>query len=584
MSEKSSVAIGVYICHCGTNIAGTVDVGALTEAMMAEPGVVLAKDYKFMCSDPGQEMVKTDIAEHKLDRLVVAACSPLMHERTFRKMASGAGMDPFLVQMANIREHCSWVTRDKEAATPKAIAATRAAVARVRWMKPLPVSTAGVELSALVIGAGVAGIQNALDVADAGYQVYLVEKEAQIGGHVARLDKVFPTMEDADAILGPKIAEVRSHKLIELLTSHEVQEVSGSVGNFSVKVLNLEAEGDEAEIELKIGVVVVATGYDMYDVSALTHLGYGKFDDVLTGLEFERMSRADGPTDGKIVKKNGEEPTSVAILHCIGSRDENHCVHCSRVCCMYALKHAAQIREKTSAQTYNFYIDMRCFGKGYERFYRKVSGEGGRFIRGMVGQVTDLTNPELEEPEGSLIVIAEDTNLGSLLRVPVDMVILAGAMTPARDVTKIQQLLRISRSPDGFFQERHPKLAPTETATDGIFLCGTCQGPKDIPDTVTQASGAASSALRLLVRGEVELEPTVAVVRPEMCTGCKMCLEVCAYSAVEFDERRQAATINATMCKGCGTCAATCRANAIEAQHFTDRQIIHELCGLLAER
>jgi heterodisulfide reductase subunit A len=584
MSEKQSVAIGVYVCHCGTNIAGTVDVEAVAAAMRAEPGVVLAKDYKFMCSDPGQEMVRKDIEEHHLDRLVVAACSPLMHEKTFRKAAAAAGLDPYLVQMANIREHCSWVTRDKTQATPKAIAATRAAVSRVRWMQPLPINTAPVERSAMVIGGGVAGIQTSLDIADAGYKVTLIERAEKLGGHVARFDRVFPTMESAEAILGPKVAEVLHHPRIEVLTRHEAFEVTGSVGNFTIKVKDLDANGGGQPREFKTGAIILATGYDMYDLSALSQFGYGRYPDVLTGLEFEDMSRADGPTGGKIVKKNGEEPTAVAILHCIGSRDENHCGHCSRVCCMSALKHAAVIREKTSAQTYNFYIDMRCFGKGYEEFYRKVSGEGGRFIRGKVGTVTDMTNPELEEPEGSLIVIAEDTHLGRLMRVPVDMVILAGAMTPSETATRVRGMLRISKSTDGFYQERHPKLAPTETATDGIFLCGTCQGPKDIPETISQASGAASAALRLLSHGEVELEPAVAVVTAAMCTGCKMCIGVCAYSAVGFNERWNIAEINPSLCKGCGTCAATCRANAIEAKHFTDRQIINELCGLLAER
>ena len=584
MSEKSSVAIGVYVCHCGTNIAGTVDVEGVAEAMLKEPGVVMARDYKFMCSDPGQDMVKKDIEEYKLDRLVVAACSPLMHEKTFRKAASEAGLDPFLLQMANIREHCSWVTRDKPAATPKAVASVRAAVNRVRWMRPLPVSTAPVIQTALIIGAGVAGMQAALDIADAGFQVTLLERKDEIGGHLAMMDRVFPTMESADAILTPKAAEVKNHPKIDLLTHSEAFEVTGSVGNFTVKIRDLAGEGEAAESEVKTGAIVIATGYDLYDLSSLTQFGYGTYDDVLTGLEFEQMNRGDGPTGGKILKKNGEEPSAVAILHCIGSRDENHCVHCSRVCCMYALKHAALVKEKTAAQTYNFYIDMRCFGKGYERFYRKVSGEGGRFIRGKVGHITTMTDPELDEPEGALVVCVEDTNLGQLLRVPVDMVVLAGAMTPSETAERVRGMLRVSKSPDTFFQEKHPKLAPTETATDGIFLCGTCQGPKDIPDTVTQASGAASSALKLLASGEVDLEPTVAVVNPAVCTGCEMCVDVCAYSAVEWNDRWNVAQINATLCKGCGTCASTCRANAIDAQHFTDRQIVNELCGLLAER
>ncbi len=583
MSEKNSVAIGVYVCHCGTNIAGTVDVEAVAAAIREEPGVVLAKDYKFMCSDPGQEMVKKDIEEYGLDRIVVSACSPLMHEKTFRKAASEAGLDPFLVQMANIREHCSWVTKDKEEATQKSIVAVKAAVNRVRWARPLPINTATVEPSTLIVGAGIAGIQAALDIADAGFKVYMVEKQDHIGGHITMMDRVFPTMERVNDLLNPKINEILNNDKIQVFTRHEATEVTGSVGDFTVKIKDLDANGASVENELKVGTIILATGYDMYDLSQIEQFGYGRLDDVYTGIEFEQMTRQDGPTGGKILKKNGEEPTSVAILHCIGSRDENHCEYCSRVCCMYSLKHAAIIKERTSAASYNFYIDIRAFGKGHEEFYRKVSSEGGRFIRGKVGQVTDLIDPELDEPEGSLIVIAEDTNLQEMIRVPVDMVILAGAMIPSETADRVQKMLRISRSTDRFFQERHPKLAPTETATDGIFLCGTAQGPKDIPDTIAQASGAASAALRLLEQGVVELDPSVAVVNAAMCTGCKMCIEVCAYNAIGFNERWNIAEINSNLCKGCGTCAATCRANAIESQHFTDKQIVFELMGLLSD-
>ncbi len=583
MSEKNSVAIGVYVCHCGTNIAGTVDVEAVAAAIREEPGVVLAKDYKFMCSDPGQEMLKKDIKEYNLDRLVVSACSPLMHEKTFRKAAAEAGLDPFLVQMANIREHCSWVTKDKQQATPKAISAVKAAVNRIRWARPLPINTATVEPSTLILGAGVAGIQAALDIAEAGFNVYLVERQDHIGGHITMMDRVFPTLESVDELLNPRIEKILQNDRIQVLTRHEAVEVTGSVGDFTVKLKDLDMDGASVEKELKVGTIILATGYDMYDLSQLTQFGYNRLDDVYTGLEFEQMTRQDGPTGGKILKKNGQEPTSVAILHCIGSRDENHCQYCSRVCCMYSLKHAAIIKERTSAITYNFYIDIRAFGKGHEEFYKKVGSQGARFIRGKVGQVTDLIDPELDEPEGSLIVIAEDTNLQQMIRVPVDMVILAGAMVPSETADRVQKMLRISKSTDRFFQERHPKLAPTETATDGIFLCGAAQAPKDIPESIAQASGAASAALRLLEQGEVELDPSVAVVNAAMCTGCKMCIEVCAYNAIGFNDRWNIAEINANLCKGCGTCAATCRANAIESQHFTDKQIVFELMGLLSD-
>ena len=661
MGDNGSVRIGVYVCHCGTNITSTVDVEKVAKAAAREPGVVVSRDYKFMCSDPGQDLIKQDIRNYELDRVVIAACSPRMHEPTFQKLCNDGGLNPYLMQMANIREHCSWVTRDPAAATEKTLSTVRAAIRRSRWMRPLTSLTAPVEPSTLVIGGGIAGIQASLSLADAGCKVYLVEKEQSIGGHMAKLDKTFPTLDCSACILTPKMVEVSQHPNIEVLTYHEVDEVKGSVGDFSVKlrrkatyvdhdkctgcgmcmtkcpVKKIPSEFEEklanrsaiytlfpqavpnkpvidkencnfftrgkcgvcekfCELgainfadqdrifEIKVGTIILTTGYDMLDLADLAPYGYGKYPDVYTGLEFERLCSAAGPTGGKILKKNGKEPAAVAILHCIGSRDENHCKHCSRVCCMYALKFAHLLTEKTTARVFNFFIDMRCFGKGYEEFYHRVLREGVRFIRGKAGRITDVIDPDLDEPEGSMVVLVEDATLGRLRRVPVDMVVLAGAITPTRDARQIAQMLRISRSPDGFFLERHPKLAPMETASDGIFLAGACQGPKDIPDTVAQASGAAAAAMRYLARGEVKLEPAISVVRPEFCTGCLMCRDVCAYQAIDLDEQRGIARVNATLCKGCGTCGATCRANAIEAQHFTDRQLFHELNGLLADQ
>jgi heterodisulfide reductase subunit A len=659
MSKDGQAAVGVYICHCGTNIAGTVDVARLAKELAGEPGVAVAREYKFMCSDPGQELLKKDIAEFGLNRVVVAACSPRMHEPTFRRACAQAGLNPFLMLMANIREQCSWVTKDREKATEKAMAIVRATVRRARWLRPLQAGRAKVKPSTLVIGGGIAGIQAALDIAEAGYKVHLVERQQSIGGHMAELDKTFPTLDCSACILTPKMVQVAQHPNIELLTYHEVEEVGGSVGAFKVKVRRkascvdnskctgcgicmtkcpvkkIPSEFDEkmgfrtaiyttfpqavpnkpvidrkncnyfvrgkcgvcekfcepgainmadqdSIRELEVGTIIVATGYDAMDPAKLGQWGYGRFPDVYTGLEFERLNNAMGPTGGKIVKKDGQAPTSVGIFHCIGSRDENFCKHCSRVCCMYSLKFAHLLREKTPARVFDFFIDMRAFGKGYEEFYHRVMHEGVRFVRGKAAQVL-TPGPNDEAPEGSMIVVAEETTLGKLLRVPVDMIILATAMEPAQGVQQVSEMLRIPRSPDGFFAEKHPKLAPVETPTDGVFLAGTCQGPKDIPDTVAQASGAAAAAMRFMAKGEVEIDPAIAVVRQEMCTACGMCVEVCAYKAIEIDPKRKKALVNTTTCKGCGTCVATCRATAIELQHFTDRQIFHEIAGLLEE-
>ena len=660
ISKDGQPAVGVYVCHCGTNIAGTVDVEKLAKEMAGEAGVVVSREYKFMCSDPGQEQIKKDIKEFGLNRVVVAACSPRMHEPTFRRACAQAGLNPFLMLMANIREQCSWVTKDREQATSKAIAIVRATVRRALWMRPLQPGRAKVKPSTLVIGGGIAGIQAALDIAEAGYQVHLVERNQSIGGHMAELDKTFPTLDCSACILTPKMVQVAQHPNIELLTYHEVEEVRGSVGQFKVKVRRKATCVDNAKCtgcgicitkcpvkkvpsefdekmafrpaiytmfpqavpnkpvidrkhcnffvrgkcgvcekfcepgainmkdqdsirELEVGTIIVATGYDLVDPGQFKQWGYGRFPEVYTGLEFERLCNAMGPTSGKIVKKNGQAPGAVGILHCIGSRDENYCKHCSRVCCMYSLKFAHLLREKTTARVFEFYIDMRAFGKGYEEFYDRVMHEGTRFVRGKAGQVLVPSQADADAPEGSMIVVAEETTLGKLLRVPVDMIILATAMGPAQGAKQVSEMLRIPRSADGFFAEKHPKLAPTETPTDGVFLAGTCQSPKDIPDTVAHASGAAAAALHFLARGEVEVDPCVALVRPEMCTACGMCVDVCAYQAIEIDPKRNKAVVNATTCKGCGTCVATCRATAIELQQFTGRQIYHELTGLLGE-
>jgi len=647
--------IGVYICHCGSNIAGTVDVEGVTEFTEGLPHVTVARHYTYMCSDPGQELIKSDIKEHGLNRIVVASCSPRMHELTFRRACESGGVNPYLFQMANIREHCSWISDDPEAATEKAKALVNAAVRRVYYQEPLETREVPVNSNTLVVGGGIAGIQAALEIANAGHDVYLVEREPSIGGHMAQFDKTFPTLDCASCIFTPLMSEVGQHPNIKLMSYSEVEEVSGYIGNFTVKIRKkaryvnedlctgcgvcqekcpwkadsefdeglmqrkaiyisfpqavpnvpvidtehcayflkgtcracekfceakaIDFEQEDQIVEVDIGHIIVATGYDSFDPSVISQYGYGRYDNVLTALQFERMCNASGPTEGKILLKNGSEAESVAIIHCVGSRDKNYHEYCSRVCCMYALKYSHLIKEKTNADVYQMYIDMRCFGKGYEEFYERLSDEGVNFIRGKVDQITDKAVNE--EEKGKLIAVCENTLLGSMMRVPVDMVILCTALESKSDAESVTRLFNISRSGDGFFLERHPKLDPVATTTGGVFVVGCCQGPKDIPDTVAQASAAAARALAVISKGKVEIEAAVAVIDEELCSGCRICNLLCPFDAISFDEEEKVSEVNEALCKGCGVCVAACPSGAITGKHFTVEQIMAEIEGAL---
>jgi heterodisulfide reductase subunit A len=649
------VRIGVYICHCGLNIADTVDVEEVTKYAATLPAVVVARNYKFMCSDPGQSMIKEDIRELGLNRVVVASCSPLMHEPTFRHAVQEAGVNPYLFEMANIREHCSWITEDHGEATEKAKALVGAAVRRVYYHQPLEVREVPVNPDTLIVGGGIAGIQAALEIADSGHRVHLVERDPSIGGHMIQFDKTFPTLDCSACILTPKMTSVGMHPYIELMTYSEVEEISGFVGSFKAKIRKkaryvnedkcngcgvcvtkcpwtadsefdlalgkrkaiytpfaqavpnipvidrehcayflkgkcracekfcelgaIDFEQVDKIVEVEVGNIIIASGYDAFDPTPIGQYGYGRFDNVYTGLEFERICNAVGPTSGKIILKDGSEPKSIAIIHCVGSRDENYHEYCSRVCCMYALKYSHLIKERAEADVYQMYIDMRCFGKGYEEFYDRVSNEGANFIRGKVAKVTD--EAVNEEEKGKLIAVVEDTLLGSMLRVPVDMVILATALEPREDAAEVAKLFGISRSADGFFLERHPKLDPVATMTDGVFIAGCCQGPKDIPDTVAQASAAAARVLALIAKGRVELEAATAVVDEEKCSGCRICTLLCPYSAISFIEDEKVSRINEALCKGCGTCVAACPSGAITHKQFTTEEIAAEIEGVL---
>jgi heterodisulfide reductase subunit A len=643
--------IGVYICHCGSNIGGYLDVKKATEFASTLPHVTVARDYLFMCSDPGQDLIKKDINELGLNGILVCSCTPTIHLRTFREACAEAGLNPYLCEMATIREFSSWVhSHDREAATEKAMALIAAGVRRVLYPKPLEVKWAPVNPSTLIVGAGIAGIQAALEIAKTNNKVYLLEKEPSIGGRMAQLGRTFPRLESATDILLPQMEAVRENKNIEILTNCEITEVSGFIGNFKATIKKKPRSVDESKcngcgecwakcpvevpsefnrgmskrkaiyipfanampkipvidrnsckffldgtchacadvcptkaidfnqkeetITAEIGSCIVSTGYDTFDPTPITQLGYGKLDNVLTSPEFERMLAPDGPTGGKVILKNGSAPKAIAIAHCVGSRDQNYYQYCSRICCTYSLKYSRLLKQQLGPDTnvYQMYIDMRCFGKGHEEFYKSASDEGVKFIRGKIGQVTNI--PQSDEEKGKLIVICEDTLLGTMIRVPVDMVILSVAMKPQADMEAVSRTFLLGRSADGFFLERHPKLDPVGTMLDGVFAVGCCQGPKDISDSVAQATGAAARALELISKGKVEMEAATASVDEEVCAGCGYCEAVCQYSAVEVDPKRKVAVVNEAVCKGCGACSATCPSKAMQIKNFGQKELI----------
>ena len=652
--------VGVYVCHCGSNIGGKVDTAEVARWVGDNvEDVVVARDYEFMCSSLGQQMIMNDITEHSLTRVAVAACSPNLHEKTFQKACENAGLNPYLCQMANIREHVSWVHKDKKMATDKAKALVAAAAERVKRHKPLKPSYVDVNPATLVIGGGITGIQATLELANAGYPVFLVEREPSIGGHMAQFDKTFPTLDCSACILTPKMMDVGQHEQVTLLSYSELEEVSGSVGNFKVKVRKkaryvdetlcngcgeciskcpkkvvddafeagfgqrkaiytpfaqavpripvidtdsciwfekekcgackkvcpksaIDFEQQDEIVEFEVGNIIIATGWQPFDCTRVSQYGYSHYPNVYTSLEFERMCNSAGPTGGKIVLRDGKtEPETVAIVHCVGSRDENHNPYCSSVCCMAAMKFGHLVLEKTNADVYSFYIDVRAPQKGYEEFYQRLLSERMHFVRGKVSEVTDAGRTPSEN--GKLVVQAEDTLLGRQRRVPVDMVVLMGALEPQTGSSDLARKCNISCGDAGWYTERHPKLDPVATSTDGVFVAGVCQGPKDIPASVAQGAAAAARVQGMIAKGKVMIEPIGASIVEEKCSGCRICNNLCPYNAITFLADKDVSEVNPALCKGCGTCVSACPAGAIAGAHFSDEQISAELAGILCD-
>lgn len=643
--------VGVFVCHCGRNIADTVDVKKVVDAVIEHKNVVYATDYKYMCSDPGQNLIKEAIREHKLTAVVIAACTPSMHEDTFRKACSEVGLNRYKCEIANIREQCSWVHTDRDKATEKAIKITLSAIEKVIRNEPLEPVSIGLKKRCLVIGGGIAGMQAALDVADAGFEVILVEKSPTIGGKMAALAETFPTLDCAQCILTPRMVAVSRHPNIRIYTLSEVEKVDGFVGNFRVRIrkkpryvdidkCNMCGEcekvcpvtclnefdrglsyrkaiyipfpqavpaayvidpnaclgtnpvicGDcldaceqkainfnesEEVFEIDVGAIIVATGYELYPKENIPEYGYGRYVDVIDSLQFERLLSSTGPTKGEIRRpSDGKVPKTIAFIQCVGSRDTNHLEYCSKICCMYTAKHAMMYKHLVpDGQAYVFYIDIRAAGKGYEEFIKRATEEYGIiYIRGRVAKIY--------EENGKLIVQGVDTLTGEKLEVPVDMVVLAMGMVPSEDSKKLAQILRIPTDVWGFYQEVHPKLRPVESASSGIFVCGAGQGPKDISESVAQASAAAAKAISLLSQQQIYHEPIVAFVNPDKCCGCKTCETICPYGAIRVVNN--VAEVNEILCEGCGSCVAACPSGAVQLRNYRDDQIISMIQTILS--
>ncbi len=653
--------IGVFVCWCGSNIAATVDVQAVAEAMKREPGVVYAANYQYMCSEGGQKLITDAIHEYNLTGVVICSCSPRMHEATFRKTAQRAGLNPYMVEIANIREHCSWIHKDKAEATEKAIILARTAVAKVQLNAPLTPGESPVTKRALVIGGGIAGIQTALDIADAGFEVDIVEKTPTIGGRMAQLDKTFPTLDCAACILTPKMVDAAQNEKIDLLTYSEVESVSGFVGNFTVKIrkkaryvdstkctgcgactekcpsrkglnefnMGLNTRGaiyipfaqaipnvatidptqclklksgkcglcekicsakaidytqkDEI-IERQYGAIVAATGFKPIDASKYDEYGYSDNPDVVTSLEFERLMNAAGPNKGVLLRPSDKQhPHDIVFIQCVGSRcsDQRGKSYCSKICCMYTAKHAMLVREKyPDTNVHVFYIDVRTPGKNFDEFYRRaVEQYGVEYIKGMVGKVWKNGD--------KLMVQGSDLLNGEQLLLETDMVVLATAIEPDPSARSVATMLTASMDTNDFFTEAHAKLRPVESPTAGVFLSGTCQGPKDVPETVAQASAAASKVIGLLSKDKMITNPCVAQSNELLCNGCSTCERVCPYGAItyvdkelrgpEFRGVKRVAQVNPAVCQGCGACTVACPSGAMDLKGFTNREIMAEV-------
>ena len=564
--------IGVYVCNCGTNINKVVDCDEVANTAMGQPGVVCARSYKYMCSNPGQEMIIKDIKEQGLDRVVVSACSPRMHEATFRGALAKAGINPYFLEMANIREQCSWVHTDHRAATDKATDLTRGAVRRVVFHEALEKRFVDMCPNTLVLGGGITGLTTALELAESGNQVYLVEQAGQLVGNLARVDLTAPYLDSARDIIRERILRVTQNPNIQVFLNSKVTTVDGYVGNFKIDVLEPSGE----KISLEVGSVVVATGYKPFDPKAASVYGYGKNPNVITSFEFEQMLRT-----GKLLTDKGKPPRYVTIIHCVGSRSEEFHQYCSRVCCMTALKYGQEVKSALpDAFVYDLYIDMHAFGKGCEDFYKQASE-----IRTIFLMYQKNTSPAIipagPKDDCEMFLRVDDRLCGEEVDIPTDLVILMVGMEARDDSAEVARLVNISRDKDGWFIESHPKLDPVATTTEGVYIAGCCQSPKDINESVAQGRAASARIMAKIAKGRLEVDAVYAEVNQDDCSGCRVCNDLCPYSAIDFDAETKRSVIISAKCKACGACVTACPSAAIKGRHFTDEQIFAQIEGVL---
>ncbi len=643
-NPSKSKRIGVFVCHCGRNIAETVDVESVAKAAKEHPGVVFSSDNHYLCSEPGQKEIQNAIQSNKLDSLICACCSPSMHEETFRSLAEKSGMNRYRVEVANIREQCSWVHSDKEKATMKATKIVATKIEKALLNESLTPISVDVNKNCLVIGAGIAGIESAIDLADAGYKVTLVEREPYIGGRMAQLAVTFPTLDCSQCILSPKTSVIAHHKNIELITTAEVSKISGFVGNFVVDikkkpryvdfdlcnicgecekvcpvVVPSEFDGglgprkaiylpfaqavpstyvldsdnclglhplvcskcmDACEpkainydmqpeiITKEFGVIIVATGYDLYDINKIPEYAFGPSVDVIDSMQFERLKYAAGPTTGKILRPSDhKKPETVVFVQCVGSRDpEHHMAYCSKICCTYTGKHSMQLKGAApETEVYVFYIDIRAAGRGYEEFIQRAQEKGVIYIRGKPSKI-------YRDGDKTIVAVA-NTLTGERLEVQADLVVLAPAMVPAVGTKLLSNITKCNLDEYGFFKEAHMKLRPVESFVQGILFAGTTLSPKDIPESVAQGSAAAAKAMTILSKPQLYHEPAVASIDSDVCIGCKVCQSLCPYESLSFDDEKNIAVINEVLCEGCGTCVSACPTNALSLKNQTSKQL-----------
>jgi len=578
--------IGVFICHCGVNIGGVVNVPEVVKYAKTLPNVAHAEDNIYTCSEAGLASIKEAIKKRKLNRVIVASCTPRTHEPLFRSACSEAKLNHYLFEMANIREQCSWVhAHQLEKATKKAKDIVRMAVARATWLEPQEEPELEIKDNALVIGGGISGMTAALTLADQGFKVYLVEKEPELGGNLRRLHKLYPTMQDTLEILEPTIKAVSANKKIETLVSTTVSDVKGYVGNFKV---TLAKNGEKREIE--IGTIIVACGAMNYTPPKGLYQ-YGVYPNVVTQLEMDELLR-----NGKIEKP----PERVIMIQCVGARKgeiravdltgfpksdtarllakilkakrEEGWPYCSKICCMNAIKNAILIKEKfPETDVIILYGDVRVY-KEYEDFYSEARENQVKFVK----HIEEVTPEITQEPEGKLTVTAYDALSGLEMKLPCDWVVLSTPLIPRKEEVILARMLKIPISQDGFLMEAHLKLRPVDTQMDGIFVAGAATGPKDVPESIVSAKAAAARAAILMANKKMRTEAITAGVNPDLCRGCGRCEEVCEFKAIELVEiapKTVNARVNEISCKGCGTCSVTCPTGAITMKHFTERQV-----------